>query len=163
LVVFSLAARIDVQNDLVEVQIQSTHQPNLSVTSDSCEYRGLFAVPLFGAFLRQVCTTRRFSTLVPEVSRRKPSVPNLTQTASTLLGDKMRHPLNVCAHCENGRDPVTKNNGFNFTHQMVDGVIVEVYLHDGCVNPWCQAFNVPLPDKAIGGGTKPKSAGYEHT
>ena len=78
-------------------------------------------------------------------------------------GQLITHPLNVCAHCENGRDPVTTNNGFSFEYQLVDGVIMEVYLHDGCVNPWCLAFNVPLPDEAVEGGTKPMSAGYEHT
>jgi hypothetical protein len=59
----------------------------------------------------------------------------------------MTHPSNVCAHCENGRDPVTKNNGFSFTYQMVEGVIAEVHLHDGCANSWCETFNVPFPEK----------------
>jgi hypothetical protein len=54
----------------------------------------------------------------------------------------MTHPPNVCAHCENGRDPVTLNNGFIFAFQIVDGVIMEVCLHEGCMDPWCQAFNV---------------------
>jgi hypothetical protein len=54
----------------------------------------------------------------------------------------MTHPPNVCAHCENGRDPVTPNNGFIFAFQIVDSVVMEVCLHTGCADEWCQAFNV---------------------
>jgi hypothetical protein len=54
----------------------------------------------------------------------------------------MTHPPNVCAHCENGRDPVTVNNGFIFAFQIVDGVMMEVCLHKGCMEPWCHLFNV---------------------
>jgi hypothetical protein len=75
----------------------------------------------------------------------------------------MTHPPNVCSHCENGRDPVTDNNGFSFNFQMVEGVRVKVFLHDGCVEPWCQAFNIPVPDKAAAlGGEIAPLADSEH-
>jgi len=63
----------------------------------------------------------------------------------------MTHPPNVCAHCENGRDPVKKNNGFVFEFQIVDGVLMEICLHDGCVEPWCRAFGIlsPLRDLSL--------------
>ena len=57
----------------------------------------------------------------------------------------MTHPPNVCSLCENGRDPVTKNNGFGFTYEMVAGVTVEVFLHDGYIQPWREVFNVTPP------------------
>jgi hypothetical protein len=58
------------------------------------------------------------------------------------MGGTMTHPPNVCAHCENERNPVKKNNGFIFEFQIVDGVLMEICLHEGCMNLWCQAFNV---------------------
>jgi hypothetical protein len=63
----------------------------------------------------------------------------------------MTHPPNVCAHCENGRNTVKKNNGFIFEFQIVDGVLMEICLHDGCVEPWCRAFGVlsPLRDSSL--------------
>jgi len=63
----------------------------------------------------------------------------------------MTHPPNICAHCENGRDAVQKNNGVTFEFQIVDGVSTEITLHDGCVEPWCRAFGVlsPLRDLSL--------------
>jgi hypothetical protein len=53
----------------------------------------------------------------------------------------MTHPPNVCAHCEDGRDPVTMRNGYRFEFQVADGVSVEFCLHAGCVDYWCGDFN----------------------
>jgi hypothetical protein len=56
----------------------------------------------------------------------------------------MTHPPNVCAHCENGRDPVTRRNGYSFNFQIADSVVVEICLHIGCADDWCRAFNIPF-------------------
>jgi hypothetical protein len=53
----------------------------------------------------------------------------------------MTHPRYVCAHCENGRDPVTIRNGYRFEFQIADGVVLEFCLHVGCADSWCRDFN----------------------
>lgn len=56
----------------------------------------------------------------------------------------MTHPPNVCAYCENGRDPVTRRNGFSFNFQIAQGVVVQICLHIGCADDWCTAFKIPF-------------------
>jgi len=51
------------------------------------------------------------------------------------------HPPNICAHCENGRDPVTHRNGYSFKYLIAPSVLIEIRLHVGCADAWCRQFN----------------------
>jgi hypothetical protein len=51
------------------------------------------------------------------------------------------HPPNICAHCENGRDPVTNRNGYSFKFPITTSVLIEIRLHVGCADAWCRQFN----------------------
>jgi hypothetical protein len=70
----------------------------------------------------------------------------------------MTHPPNICAHCENGRDPVTAWNGYTFEFPITSDITVEICLHDGCAETWSQDFNFfPLSRKPLR-GSPPKPA-----
>ena len=53
----------------------------------------------------------------------------------------MTHPPNVCAHCENARDPVSSMNGYQFAFEVVESIPVELCLHLACADGWCREFN----------------------
>ena len=53
----------------------------------------------------------------------------------------MTHPPNVCAHCENARNPVSNQNGYRFAFEIVQSIPIEFWLHTDCAEPWCRDFN----------------------
>ena len=44
----------------------------------------------------------------------------------------MTHPPNVCAHCENARNPVSNQNGYRLAFEIVQSIPIEFWLHTDC-------------------------------
>ena len=48
----------------------------------------------------------------------------------------------ICAQCEDKNNPVIKQvDGFSFKCEIINGVTVEIFLHDDCASTWYDAFS----------------------
>jgi CheY-like chemotaxis protein len=53
------------------------------------------------------------------------------------------HP---CSHCEDFKNPVTPENGISVKYP-VDGVEIDLYLHQECAEAWSKQFGISLPQR----------------
>jgi hypothetical protein len=74
----------------------------------------------------------------------EPEVTPVTQTDQ----DKSHYSprQTICAQCEDKNNPVTEEiDGFSFHYEIIQGVTMEIFLHDDCACRWYDAFSANAP------------------
>jgi hypothetical protein len=52
----------------------------------------------------------------------------------------------ICAQCEDKNNPVIEQvDGFSFQYEIINGVAIEIFLHDDCACRWYDAFSALSP------------------